>query len=299
MRCPADEAISAAELRSQNRLIVAGVPLIALMLLAGGVSFLLTRQLPDLHGKMSAAVVAETVLPPLLLPWSGTGLSEGDQALLTSEWREAQPVDVSTGAICSVRAAESGLVFELEASRGFCWYRITPTDHAALTLWRKKKQILLNSSRVAELQQSLAASCATLRTAFDHAAQNLSEHSSPVNGSQRKRKIADELHSEHVGINPQVRGLGSALEAVNGTYVTRCLREDEQGELFFLMPTGVTGFTVRGRTLPDKGTLFPGIYDVEIKKHIAGPDSTVSKPADDLHPSPAPNSALNMAPGTP
>ncbi len=75
-----------------------------------------------------------------------------------------------------------------------------------------------------------------------------------------------------LGFNALGGPLGFCVEAKVGPRGFRCVHQDGSGDLYFLLPKKTTTFVLRGRTLADGSTLFPGHYTVKVQGTKAKPE---------------------------
>ncbi len=85
-----------------------------------------------------------------------------------------------------------------------------------------------------------------------------------------------EAYRNSVGFNVLGGSLGFCVEAKVGPRGYRCVHQDASGDLYFLLPKKTKTFVLRGRTLPDGATLFPGHFTV----HVQGSDASREPPAE-------------------
>lgn len=84
------------------------------------------------------------------------------------------------------------------------------------------------------------------------------------------------VYRDGIGLPAMTEGMGYCTEAIVKNVVFRCVHEDKEGRLYFIVPAGTGQFLIRGRKLPDGRTLFPGTYHVKVQE--AKPAAEPEKP---------------------
>ena len=74
-----------------------------------------------------------------------------------------------------------------------------------------------------------------------------------------------------------VEGFGHQLVAAYGRGLYRCVYEDAEGGLYFLLPAGITDFQLLGRTTSNGRTVVPAEFRVTVKGEIVLPKSAENK----------------------
>ncbi len=83
-----------------------------------------------------------------------------------------------------------------------------------------------------------------------------------------------------IGLNGRLNTLGFLVEAIVQGRAVRCASEDQEGNLYFALPRGITGFQVRGRTLSDGKRHFPGEYTIVVDPKPIPETPAAPEPAD-------------------
>jgi hypothetical protein len=225
---------------------IAGLLLLLLIAILAAVTI---SRLPDLSGELSANPVPGKMLGPWELPWSETGLSEDVQQSLQQVLTTKPEVIVSDLMVCVLKAGSTGIDVSLQATDRNAWFLVDPSADAALAAWARRQQQPLTELRTRDLRDRMASYSRDKRQASDEqtAAMDMPD-------------IRD-----GIGLNSGVQGLGYVLEAVAGSRVSRCVREDERGRLYFLLPRETAAFVIRGRRLADGRQPFSGIFQVTVQ----------------------------------
>ncbi len=144
------------------------------------------------------------------------------------------------------------------------FYRVDIQDDGALINYRKKHSFELEEHRVAELERA--------GTEF------VNDYKKVLDKSAAKSTLND--YRNTLGLPALVRGLGLQVEAVYGNAPYRCVYEDREGALYFLLPVGAKGFEIRGRKYNGK-VIFPGKYQVTVKGEMKAPSTEKTESAVD------------------
>lgn len=136
------------------------------------------------------------------------------------------------------------------------FYRVDIQNDVALINYRKKHTFELEEYRVAELERA--------GTDF------VNDYKKVLDKSAAKSTLND--YRNTLGLPALVRGLGLQVEAVYGNAPYRCVYEDREGALYFLLPAGAKGFEIRGRKYNGK-VIFPGKYQVTVKGEMKAPST--------------------------
>ena len=235
--------------RGPQRVWLVGVPVIFFLILIAAIGWYVVTRLPALSGQLSASLLNSNQLPPTLISWSAVSeLSEEQVDALRSELELAPEAFVSTQMRCQLTGTEDGIEIDLRTTEETAWYVVDPNSHAALVLWLRKNRDRLSTQRNIRFQNSLRQYCRDKMQVIDGTA----------------GLIDAEKYRNSVGLDGSCAGFGSVVEVVVSNRVIRCAAEDEAGRLYFCLPRGVVNFQLRGRTLADGTTSFPGQFDVSV-----------------------------------
>lgn len=136
------------------------------------------------------------------------------------------------------------------------FYRVDLQDDPAMASYRKKHSFELEEYRIEELERA--------------ATEFVNDYQKVLDKSASKSSLNDYRNS--LGLPALVRGVGLQVEAIYGQAPYRCVYEDAEGALYFLLPVGAKGFEIRGRKYNGK-VVFPGKYQVHVKGEIKAPAS--------------------------
>ena len=142
------------------------------------------------------------------------------------------------------------------------FYRVETQNDPALINYRKKHSFELEEYRVAELERA--------GTDF------INDYKKVLDKSAAKSSLNDYRNS--LGLTALARGLGLQVEAIYGQSPYRCVYEDREGALYFLLPPGAKGFEIRGRKFNGK-VVFSGKYQVKVKGELKPPSTDKAESA--------------------
>ncbi len=168
---------------------------------------------------------------------------------------------------CSVELNGSALAIDVEAGKDFSWYTVNPTTDLVLGDWIRQNVKTLDTVRLKTASEAGAALC---RDKIKRAG------GTPV-------ELAAEYYRDSFGLNYHAKAFGFAVEAIAGNRRSFCAHEDNNGTLYFILPSGTTEFLLRGRSLAGGAAMFPGEYRVVVgggKMAEAPDDSAESEPVE-------------------
>ena len=250
----------------RTRIWVVGVPVLCFLILIGFLAAMMMTSMPDLTGSLNATATASKTVPSEIYPWTSMNLPAEDRQQLQAAMESSPDAFTSELMTCRLLAAEKGIEVQLKASENNSWFVVDPSQSKALVLWAQKQQQHLAVARSKEMQTRVAEYCREklLIQTGEHLMINAQAYRDPI------------------GLNAHMKSLGYALEAFANNRVSRCAHEDDQGRLYFLLPTETRSFVIRGRTIADGTKPFPGEYNVTIIASEAAAEATtetVTEPA--------------------
>lgn len=268
--------------RRASRPLVIGIPVFGFLLLIGIMGYLITTQFPGLTGDLTAVRAGADPLPPVVIPWSESGLDESEREVVRealSKSPESLPSDLMK---CRLVGTDEGIKVLLSPADSAEWIAISITDQKPLALWIRKEREALDGARMSELTEELKQYC---RMKY----QKISGE--PVNFDAAALR-------DRIGLNAAGTTLSYAAQAVHGNRVARLVGEDTQGRLLVSLPIGTTQLELNGRTVNGK-LLFPGKYQVIVNQAPAAPESPPATPSTDAdEPTDSPPES-EMQPGKP
>jgi hypothetical protein len=91
-------------------------------------------------------------------------------------------------------------------------------------------------------------------------------------------------YRDRMALPALTEGLGYATVAVVGKVAYRCVREDAEGRLYFVLPTGTRQLELRARELEEKKTLYAETFPVQWEGPPASEGKTDAPPAERTEP---------------
>jgi len=149
--------------------------------------------------------------------------------------------------LIQISANPRGLTFELGAGPQTQFYKVNLGDVPALAAYRKDHTFELEQARSDEIERSATVFIDSYRMV------------------RKKEASASSLSDfrNSLALPALVRGLGHQLVAeYNGTAYP-CVYEDQDSNVYFLLPPGAASFDVAGRKHQGK-VLFPGRFRVKV-----------------------------------
>lgn len=156
-----------------------------------------------------------------------------------------------------IRGAKAGLTFAVLRGRRTDWYRVDVGSHRGLTSYLAGHREDLNATRLREATKA--------RDDFFEARLRIE--------ATQTGEIDLAAYRDRLALAALTRGLGYHVAAKVENTLFRCVRETEDGLLYFLLPHGVKEFQLTGRKLPDGSTPFVGNFVVHMKPAPSAPDA--------------------------
>lgn len=254
-----------AKRRRKRALLRMVVPLISIGALLGLIAALTWKPEPKLEGKLEGSVVSETYslpvraipldtldVPPEVAESVLDALAEHSELLLSDRMRMKIGGDRKRGLEISIEPGVQMQVFQVDVKR-----------NSSLSNYCSFEKDLFNELRLAELKPALK----KMVVDYEAALQANAKHT--------------ELSAfrDPVGLAGSTGGVGYVVHAVVGSSSFRCVGEDSDGRLYFLLPKGTSSFGLTGRKLPDGTTPFKGKYVVELASSGGAKDERDDKTA--------------------
>lgn len=219
-------------------------------------------QTERLVGVLTAESAAELELPPGEVS-SGMFKQSPDEVKEVLETLERSPVrQPSSLMTIQIGASKRAMTFQVTPGPQTQFYRVDTSGDQPLINFRKNRTFELEQLRADEIEQA--------GTAFIDAYQKM--RGKKVDG----KSLSDFRNS--LALPALVGGLGYQVEAVAGQTPYRCVYEDRDGGLYFLMPPGIQTFEIVGRKGQDGKTQFNGKYQVNVTGEYHVPEKAT--PAD-------------------
>jgi hypothetical protein len=256
---PAAQPSLAAKLRRRQRARWTGLLMPLLfggLLLAAGVWYYWTTR-PVLEGELPAVALAEAKLPPRLVRTEIADVSPSTAEFVQSGLAESPERLRSNLMEMEFRGVpRRGIEVSLIEGTDTRFYRVDIRADRHLNDYMRQHADELDKAHQAELRRYVT----RFYTDWEQA-------------EQADRPIDDLLgFRDGLGLNALTGSLGFHLAAEHAGKKYRCVYEDDQGRVYFLLPRNVRTFRLRGRELPDGRTPFPGDYTVNVVETEAPPE---------------------------
>jgi hypothetical protein len=241
---------------------------VALLATIGGILALTWKSEPKLEGTLEAvSYSSDHPLPPRFVKPDPKDV-DPDTTKSVLEELEGKPI-LFTGHSMRLRFRSDlrrGMEVTVEAAAGMQVVKVELRQNAFLSRFLSQHEDEFEKLRQAELRPAL-------RKFFtEHGSANAAMSSGDTN-----------FYHHSLAVPAMTSGTGYVVEAVVGKTGTRCVYEDDQRRLFFLLPRNVKSFVLAGRKLDDGRVAFPGRYTCQIAEsqepEPAKPE--MSKPAEE------------------
>lgn len=217
------------------------VPLLFIGLLLACAGYFYWQYRPRLEGELPASPGSDESFDPVvvgrgMIPLSDETLDAGLERL------GHEPVRLASELMTvEFEGTDAGIRVTLSPGPASRFYSVDVSRSAALQSFTTRHEDEWNQRRREELAQS--------------AAEMLAAYAE--DGGDAAGKAID--YRDSVGLNALRGGLGYHVEAVAAGRIYACVYERD-GKLFFPLPADTREFKIRGRTLPDGQTPFPGEF---------------------------------------
>ena len=245
-------------------------------LLCGAVGWFVWQQSQTerLSGDLTAVTATVLDLPAVELDSSLFKQPPAELKPLLAEL-EKSPVRIPSALmLVQIGATKGRLSIRVNSGPQTHFFKVDTSDNPGLINYRKNHSRDLEQMRSEEVQQA--------GTEFITEYQRVQE-----------KKVGPSALNDFrnsLALPALVRGVGHQLVAVYGNTPYRCVYEDRDGALYFLLPSGAKGFEIIGRKHKDGKLIFVGSYKVKVTGEIkesagdkadAGGKKTKPDPADE------------------
>lgn len=208
-----------------------------------------THKPPPAHYQ-AQALASDFAPPPQRLLPGDYGVDEAVSDAVLSALRDHTESLISDRMRMRFRADEKkGMEITLESGEASQFVLFHPRSEPNLAAYCTSKVLEFDAIR----KQELTAAAKSFFAAYQAA-------------REAKTPMGQALaaYRDSVGLTAMSGGLGYVVEAQSGSIVSRCVYEDGDGRLYFLLPQGATSFQLRGRKLVSGKTPFEGVYTVSV-----------------------------------
>ncbi|OYW19886.1 MAG: hypothetical protein B7Z55_08100, partial [Planctomycetales bacterium 12-60-4] len=214
-------------------------------------------------------IVGHVDFDPAILSCKDSPLPDRQVAGLLEDLQR-EPINLTSELMqIQIRGEPEGLSFSIGKGRKTNWYRVDALAHRALSRFVTKQHATLNRARVRDVTQA--------RDDFLNLQLRLQA------GREESPDLRD--YRDGLALPALTGGLGYHVAAKVGNTVYRCVRETDDGSLYFLLPPGIKEFQLTGRPLADGTTSFSGDFVVKVTVPLKLPDESLS--AEPANPEPA------------
>lgn len=232
------------------------VPLVFGAILVGVVGWFFMQTAVKLEGSLAAKPIEAD---PTYVGSVESNLIDvnGDDLEFVLESLKETPLSIASGrSTVYVSASSRSLNFEIRASGQDIFYAVKYTQDAVLRDWVADNAEALNTPRLKTIEDRVNDFVADVEEA-----RREDDKGSPGNLLSYRDKLAYAALTKGFGYNCVAR-VGSKLFP--------CIHQDSDNNLYFLLPSGISGFTLEGRKLDSGEQLFTGKYKVKVAKPKGG-----------------------------
>ena len=234
--------------RKSQRIFAIAIPVVCFLLFFGVLGIVFFAIEPELAGALTGTNAGKFELPSATVSLADLGLTEQERAQTHDAFENDPEAFVSTQMTCRIRLDSSDLVTDITIGEGFALFVVNPAVNQHLSKWIRTKRMEINRQRLQQLAENGANLC---RDKVAKAA-----GSQIVFDAQRYR--------DDFGLNAHVGAFGYVVEAITKQRRARCVHEDTNGTLYFVLPENTTQYTLSGRSIDGGAPLFPGEYSVSV-----------------------------------
>jgi DNA-directed RNA polymerase subunit RPC12/RpoP len=235
-------------------LIIGGVIGLLFLAIAGYIvgSLLMAEHLA---GDLVAGTSESIELSPALIDKSRFKLSPDELAELLKKL-EKKPIPLNSNSMqIELAGSSKGLIVSVAAGTQSRFYRVKTSGVDAIQKFLRQHQSELDDQRTKEINQ---------------AANEFMEVYQKVLAKQTPPESIT-VFRDGLAIPSLVRGFGHQLVAAHGRGLYRCIYEDSEGGLYFLLPAGITEFELMGRSSSSGRVVVPAEFKVKVKGEIVQP----------------------------
>ena len=246
--------------QDKSLLIIGGVIGLVFIVFAGYViaSLLMAEHLT---GDLIAGTSENIELRPALIERSRFKLSPDAVTELLKKL-EKNPLPMNSNSMQVELAGNvEGLLISVAAGPQSRFYRVKTSGVDAIQKYLRQHGSQLDDMRSRQVNQAA--------TEFMEAYQKVIEKKLPAESIT--------VFRDGLAIPSLVEGFGHQLVAAYGRGLYRCVYEDAEGGLYFLLPAGITDFQLLGRTTSNGRTVVPAEFRVTVKGEIVLPKSAENK----------------------
>jgi hypothetical protein len=232
--------------RKQNRWGLV-IPLLGGIVLISIVIYFFVQNRPRLNGALIASAVDDVALPPGGVGRADVGELPKEVVDYVLDELAENPIRLTSSLMrTEFRGTRRGIevrIFEGSETR---FFRVAPGKNEHFADWVLDHADELEEPHYREFQSAVK----RFFVEFADAQGDLPD-------------LSD--YRDSLGLNATVGRVGYNMAAIVAEKIYRCVYEDDEGRLFFLLPRKTRQFELVGRKLKNGQIIFPGHYDVEVK----------------------------------
>ncbi len=234
------------KLRTRIQIVVATLVLVALVVAACFLIPILTAE--RLTGELVATTAETLELPPTLIEKARIKISSEELAGLLKKLENAPLPMTSSSMQVQFTGSPKGILVSVAAGSAARFYRVDLKANEAIKKYLDINRTALDEQRTKEVNR------------------NIAEFLLAYQDVLAKKSTSDQISvfRDSLAIPSLVKGFGHQLVAAYGRGLYRCVYEDGDGALYFLLPAGATEFELRGREGADGRIVVPAEFKVRV-----------------------------------
>ena len=231
-----------------------------IVLVAAGLLISSNTVVERLSGELIAGSAESMELSPVVIGRSRIELPADEVTELLKKL-EHSPVPLnSSSSHVQLTGTPNGLEVSISAGTQSQFYRVNLKGNEAVRQFLLQNEASLENERTQEVDREVSK--------FFTAYQDVLAKRAPSDSIT--------IFRDSLALPSLTRGFGHQMVAAYGRGLYRCVYEDRDGGLYFMLPPGVTEFEVIGRTHPDGRIAVPAAFRVTVQGEISVP----AKPVD-------------------
>ncbi len=230
-----------------------GAAILLIGLIAAGLLISSNTVIERLSGELIAGSAESMELSPVMIGRSRIELPADEVTELLKKL-EHSPVPLnSSSSHVQLKGTPNGLEVSISAGTQSQFYRVNLKGNESVRQFLLQNEARLEIERTQEVDREVS----KFFTAYQDVL--------------AKRAPSDSItvFRDSLALPSLTRGFGHQLVAAYGRGLYRCVYEDRDGGLYFMLPPGVTEFEVIGRTHPDGRIAVPAAFRVTVQGEIA------------------------------
>ncbi len=223
------------------------VPILCICGVAGYLAWYIWESQPKLEGALVAHTVHDLEVKPGLIPGTLSGLKADDLGEVLRHLKAEPAHWASSISKFTLTGTDKGVEVSVRNGTAAHFVSVSRSQSPTLAEYLQKHLDDLDKPRLASIKKHAP-------ILFEQWKQQFTKNE-PISNQQRHRDL--------VLLPTLVSGLGYHLEAVVNGNIYPCVYEDEEGELYFLLPNATKSFVLQGRRVA--GSLhIPAHFTVKI-----------------------------------